>query len=80
MNKARKYVFKSKDDYFYYNSRIIEEERTKHESEKDIISYKVNIQYYRPYRMHYITIPKNYLRDIDYLRKISLIFSLKEKY
>ena len=79
MNKARKYVFKSKDDYFYYNRRIIEEERTKHESEKDIISYKVNVQYYRPYRMHYITIPKSYLRDIDYLRENKLDIFAKGK-
>ena len=79
MNKARKYIFKNKDDYFYYNSRIIEEERIKHESEKDIIYYSVNVRYYWPYRMHYITIPKSYLRDIDYLRENKLDIFAKGK-
>ena len=79
MNKAAKYVFKTKDQYFNYNSKIIEEEKDKHESEKNVIYYTVNVQYYRPYRMYYIIIPRNYLKDIDLLRENKMDIFAKGK-
>ena len=63
------YVFESKDDYCDYNHKIIQKEREKHESEKEDIYYDVHVEYFRPYRMYFLIIPKSYLDNVEYLRK-----------
>ena len=63
------YVFESKDDYCNHNHKIIQEERKKHESEKEDVYYNVHVEYFRPYRMYFLIIPKSYLDNVDYLRK-----------
>ena len=57
------------DDYCDYNHKIIQKEREKHESEKEDIYYDVHVEYFRPYRMYFLIIPKSYLDNVEYLRK-----------
>ena len=61
--------FPSKYAYCSYNQRIIQKEREAHKLEKEDIYYTVNVQYFRPYRMYYLIIPREYLNNIDTLRK-----------
>ena len=63
------YRFSSKYNYCNYNHKIIQKERKAHELEKEDIYYTVNVQYFRPYRMYFLIIPKEYLNNIDSLRK-----------
>lgn len=62
-------IFRSKNDYCNYNHKIIQNERGKHESEKENISYSVTVKYYRPYRKYYLIIPKRYLDNESILIK-----------
>ena len=61
--------FPSKYAYCSYNQRIIQKEREAHKLEKEDIYYTVNVQYFRPYRMYYLIIPREYLNNIDTLRQ-----------
>ena len=63
------YRFSSKYNYCNYNQQIIQDEREAHEQEKEDIFYTVNVKYFRPYRMYFLIIPKEYLDNIDSLRK-----------
>ena len=61
--------FPSKYAYCSYNQRIIQKERETHKLEKEDIYYTVNVQYFKPYRMYYLIIPREYLNNIDTLRQ-----------
>ena len=63
------YAFQSKHSYCKYNHKIIQQERRNHESEKKEVYYNVHVEYFRPYRMYFLIIPKSYLDNVDYLRK-----------
>ena len=63
------YRFSSKYNYCNYNQQIIQDEREAHEQEKEDIFYTVNVQYFRPYKMYFLIIPREYLDNIDSLRK-----------
>ena len=65
--KNENYIYGSKSEYCNYNREIIREERIKHLSEMETDSYKVNVQYYKPYRKYYIILPKRYLNNLNYL-------------
>ena len=60
--------FPSKYAYCSYNQRIIQKEREAHKLEKEDIYYTVNVQYFKPYRMYFLIIPREYLDNIDSLR------------
>jgi hypothetical protein len=57
------------DDYYKKNNRIIQKKKKESETQQEITYYKLDVQYYKPYRMYYVIIPQNYLMNIDNLRK-----------
>ena len=80
MSQIELYSYDSKEDYFDYNSQVIQEESEEHESKENITYYPVKVQYYRYYKMYYLVIPKEYLDELDYLREKKWIFLLKVKF
>ena len=69
MRSEQRYAYSSLENYFNVNSKIIERERKKHESQQKKTYYIVNVKYFKYYKMFYIIIPRNYLYNIDYLRR-----------
>ena len=80
MSHTNKYVYSSLENYFNVNSKIIERERKKHQLQQKKTYYTVNVQFFNYYKMFYIVIPRNYLNNIDYLRKNKRIYLLKVKF
>jgi len=79
MSQIELYSYDSKEDYFDYNSQVIQEEREEHESKENITYYPVKVQYYHHYKMYYLVIPKEYLDELDYLRENKMDIFVKGK-
>ena len=79
MSHTNKYVYSSLENYFNVNSKIIERERKKHQLQQKKTYYTVNVQFFNYYKMFYIVIPRNYLNNIDYLRKNKMDIFAKGK-
>ena len=79
MSQIELYSYDSKEDYFDYNSQVIQEEREEHESKENITYYLVKVQYYHYYKMYYFIIPKEYLDELDYLRENKMDIFAKGK-
>jgi hypothetical protein len=69
MSRRERYTYPLIDDYFDINNKIINRERQKHRSQNQITYYTVDVKYFSFYKMYYIIIPRNYLNNLDYLRK-----------
>ena len=69
MEETQKYKYSSKNEYSEINRGIISKLQEEKESQQSITYYTINVEYYDEYDMHYLTIPKEYLNQIDDLRK-----------
>ena len=69
MEETKKYKYSSKNEYSEINRGIISKLQEEKESQQSITYYTINVEYYDEYDMHYLTIPKEYLNQIDDLRK-----------
>ena len=69
MEENRKYQYSSKNEYSDINKQIVSKRKQEHESKQNSTYYTVNVDYYKPYRMYYLTIPNVYLSQIEGLRQ-----------
>ena len=69
MEENQKYKYSSKKEYSEINRGIISKLQEEKESQQSITYYTIYVEYYDEYYMHYLTIPKEYLDQIDDLRK-----------
>ena len=69
MEETQKYKYSSKNEYSEINRGIISKLQEEKESQQSITYYTINVEYYDEYDMYYLTIPKEYLEQIDDLRK-----------
>ena len=69
MEKNIKYKYLSKEEYSKINKEEVSKRQKEHESKQNYIYYEVNVDYYDEYEMYYLTIPNEYLNQIEDLRK-----------
>ena len=69
MEENRKYKYSSKEEYSNINKQVVSNLQQEHESKENLTVYKINVDYYYEYEMYYLTIPNEYLNQIEDLRK-----------
>ena len=69
MEEEENYEYESKEQYSEINKKIVSELQLEKEEKQNRFYYTVNLEYYNDYEMYYITIPQNYLDQIEELRK-----------
>ena len=69
MSQRENYAYESLEKYSEINSEIIKKEQRKHESLQNRTKYSVRVEYYYPSWHYYLIIPRNYLNNVDYLRR-----------
>ena len=69
MEEEENYEYESKEQYSEINKKIVSELQLEKEEKQNRFYYTVNLEYYDYYEMYYITIPQNYLDQIEELRK-----------
>ena len=69
MSQRENYAYESLENYSKINSEIIKKEQRKHESLQNRTKYSVRVEYYYPSWHYYLIIPRNYLNNVDYLRR-----------
>ena len=69
MEETQKYKYSSKNEYSEINRSKISKIQEEKENQQNITYFTVNVEYYDEYDMHYLTIPKDYLNQIEDLRK-----------
>ena len=69
MEETQKYEYSSKNEYSEINLSKISKLQEEKENQQNITYFTVNVEYYDEYEMHYLTIPKDYLNQIEDLRK-----------
>ena len=69
MEENRKYKYSSKEEYSSIKKQEVTKRQQEHESKQNYIYFTVNVDYYEDYEMYYLTIPNEYLNQIEELRK-----------
>ena len=69
MEQKEIYQYESKEEYSKINIEIVSNRQGEHEEKQNTIYYTVNLKYYNNYQMYYIEIPRQYLKQINNLRK-----------
>ena len=69
MEETQKYKYSSKNEYSEINRSKISKLQEEKENQQSITYYTINIEYYIEKEMYYLTFPKEYLDQIEDLRK-----------